>query len=200
MPCPSCPQSLWINPSNTTIVMESVSKVSGIFRSLSTVFKLFKTCKPVSNYHESIFGDRVDWCCAKKAATTTNTHPHMKWAKGSQDHFRAQEGGHTSQHQPLHGGSQREPRPLQSPRRRPDQPPPTFTWRESRRVKTTSEPKKAATSTNTKATRSKVALRTPTVNRLGKNQQKSKTKLIPNPSDVYQFNYLFKAHIVEHAF
>ena len=36
--------------------------------------------------------------------------------------------------------------------------------------KTTSEPKKPTTPTNTKAARSKVALRTPTVNCLGKKQ------------------------------
>ena len=35
----------------------------------------------------------------KKAATSNNTQPHMMGAKGSQDHFRAQEGGHTNQHQ-----------------------------------------------------------------------------------------------------
>ena len=78
----------------------------------------------------------------KKAATPTNTYPHTKGAKGSQDHFRAQEGGHTNQHPLPHEGSQRE----------------------SKGVKTTSEPKKAATPTNTKAARSKVALRTPRVN------------------------------------
>ena len=33
----------------------------------------------------------------KKAATPTNTHPHMKGAKGSQHHFGTQEGGHTGQ-------------------------------------------------------------------------------------------------------
>ena len=59
----------------------------------------------------------------KKAATATNTHPHVKGAKGSQDHFRAEEGGHSNEH-----------------------PPPT-----------SREPKGAAA-------RFKVALRTPTVN------------------------------------
>ena len=46
---------------------------------------------------------------------------------------------------------------------------PTRIWWEPKGAKTTSEPKKAATPTNTKAARSKVALRTPTVNCLGKN-------------------------------
>ena len=71
---------------------------------------------------------------------------------------------------------QRETRPLQSPRRRPHQPTPTphikgdnrRQW-ETTGDKTTSEPKKPTTPTNTKAARSKVALRTPTVNCLGKN-------------------------------
>ena len=70
---------------------------------------------------------------------------------------------------------QRETRPLQSPRRRPHQPTPTphikgdnrRQW-ETTGDKTTSEPKKPTTPTNTKAARSKVALRTPTVNCLGK--------------------------------
>ena len=69
---------------------------------------------------------------------------------------------------------QRETRPLQSPRRRPHQPTPTphikgdnrRQW-ETTGDKTTSEPKKPTTPTNTKAARSKVALRTPTVNCLG---------------------------------
>ena len=71
---------------------------------------------------------------------------------------------------------QRETRPLQSPRRRPHQPTPTpYIKGDNRRQwettgdKTTSEPKKPTTPTNTKAARSKVALRTPTVNCLGKN-------------------------------
>ena len=71
---------------------------------------------------------------------------------------------------------QRETRPLQSPRRRPHQPPPTphikgdnrRQW-ETTGDKTTSEPKKPTTPTNTKAARSQVALGTPTVNCLGKN-------------------------------
>ena len=70
---------------------------------------------------------------------------------------------------------QRETRPLQSPRRRPHQPTPTpYIKGDNRRQwettgdKTTSEPKKPTTPTNTKAARSKVALRTPTVNCLGK--------------------------------
>ena len=78
---------------------------------------------------------------------------------------------------------QRETRPLQSPRRRPHQPPPTphmkgdnRRQRETTGDKTTSEPKKPTTPTNTKAARSKVALRTPTVNCLGK-KQRSKVAL-----------------------
>ena len=76
-------------------------------------------------------------------------------------------------------GRQRETRPLQSPRSRPHQPTPTPHMKgDNRRQwettgdKTTSEPKKPTTPTNTKAARSKVALRTPTVNCLG-NHQKS---------------------------
>ena len=68
-------------------------------------------------------------------------------------------------------GRQRETRPLQSPRRRPHQPTPTphmkgdnRRQRETTGDKTTSQPKKPTTPTNTKAARSKVALRTPTVN------------------------------------
>ena len=75
---------------------------------------------------------------------------------------------------------QRETRPLQSPRRRPHQPTPAPHMKgDNRRQwettgdKTTSEPKKPTIPTNTKAARSKVALRTPTVNCLGK---KRKTK------------------------
>ena len=74
-------------------------------------------------------------------------------------------------------GRQRETRPLQSPRRRPHQPTPTphikgdnrRQW-ETTGDKTTSEPKKPTTPTNTKAARSKVALRTLTVNCLGNYQ------------------------------
>ena len=69
---------------------------------------------------------------------------------GRQDHFRAQEADHTNQHPPHMKGDN---------------------WRqwETTGDKTTSEPKKPTTPTNTKAARSKVALRTPTVNCLGKN-------------------------------
>ena len=82
----------------------------------------------------------------------TNQHPHPTWREttgdnGRQDHFRAQEGGHTNQH-----------------------PPPT--WRETtgdNGRQDHSEPKKPTTPTSTKAARSKVALRTPTVNCLGNN-------------------------------
>ena len=79
---------------------------------------------------------------SQMAATPTNTHPPHEGRQpettgdnGRQDHFRAQDGGHTNQHPP---------------------------------DKTTSKPKKPTTPTNTKAARSKVALRTPTVNCLGK--------------------------------
>ena len=72
---------------------------------------------------------------------------------------------------------QRETRPLQSPRRRPHQPTPiphmkgdNRRQQETTGDKTTSEPKKPTTPTNTKAARSKVALRTPTVNCLGRKQ------------------------------
>ena len=127
----------------------------------------------------------------------TNQHPPPTWREttgdnGRQDHFRAQEADHTNQHPPPtwrettgDNGRQRETRPLQSPRRRPHktksprsrphQPTPTPHMKgDNRRQwettgdKTTSEPKKPTTPTNTKAARSKVALRTPTVNCLGK--------------------------------
>ena len=76
---------------------------------------------------------------------------------------------------------QRETRPLQSPRRRPHQPTPTphikgdnrRQW-ETTGDKTTSEPKKPTTPTNTKAARSNVALRIPTVNCLGKNLKRTR--------------------------
>ena len=78
----------------------------------------------------------------KKPTTPTNTRPLHEGRQPEttgdnrrQDHFRAQDGGHTNQHPP---------------------------------DKTTSKPKKPTTPTNTKAARSKVALRTPTVNCLGK--------------------------------
>ena len=74
----------------------------------------------------------------KKPTTPTNTQPPNEGRQpgdnGRQDHFRAQEADHTNQH-----------------------PPPT--WRETTGDKTTSEPKKPTTPTNTKAARSKVALR-----------------------------------------
>ena len=84
-------------------------------------------------------------------------------------------------------GRQRETRPLQSPRRRPHQPTPTphikgdnrRQW-ETTGDKTTSEPKKPTTPTNTKAARSQVALRTPTVNCLGKKHY-TLEKLPSNP-------------------
>ena len=63
-------------------------------------------------------------------------------------------------------------------RRPPHQTTPTRIWWEPKGAKTTSEPKKAATPTNTKAARSKVALRTPTVNCLRKN-------------NIYIYKYMF---------
>ena len=67
---------------------------------------------------------------------------------------------------------QRETRPLSEPKK-PTTPTNTHPPHEGRQPettgdKTTSEPKKPTTPTNTKAARSKVALRTPTVNCLGK--------------------------------
>ena len=89
----------------------------------------------------------------------TNQHPPPTWREttgdnGRQDHFRAQEADHTNQH-----------------------PPPT--WRETTGDKTTSEPKKPTTPTNTKAARSKVALRTPTVNRRQRETTGDKTTSDP---------------------
>ena len=92
---------------------------------------------------------------------------------------------------------QRETRPLQSPRRRPHQPTPIPHMKgDNRRQwettgdKTTSEPKKPTTPTNTKAARSKVALRTPTVNCLGKNAAFAQaTSLIPS-----SFIFLYSDH------
>ena len=93
----------------------------------------------------------------KKPTTPTNTHPPHEGRQpetmgdnGRQDHFRAQEADHTNQHPTpyMKGDNRRQ-------------------W-ETTGDKTTSEPKKPTTPTNTKAARSKVALRTPTVNCLGK--------------------------------
>jgi len=75
----------------------------------------------------------------RKADTSTNTHPHMKWAKTTS------------------------PTPISAIPKKADTPP------ERKGAKTTSMPNKADTPTNTKADSSKVALRTPTVNCLGKN-------------------------------
>ena len=93
----------------------------------------------------------------KMAATPTNTHPPHEGRhpetlgdNGRQDHFRAQEADHTNQHPPHMKGDNRRQ------------------W-ETTGDKTTSEPKKPTTPTNTKAARSNVAVRTPTVNCLGKN-------------------------------
>ena len=85
---------------------------------------------------------------------------------------------------------QRETRPLQSPRRRSHQPTPTphikgdnrRQW-ETTGDKTTSEPKKPTTPTNTKAARSKVALRTLTVNCLGNKKIKLNFRALQCPSD-----------------
>ena len=105
----------------------------------------------------------------KKPTTPTNTHPPHEGRQpetmgdnGRQDHFRAQEADHTNQHPPPHegrqpettgdNGRQRETRPLQNPRSRPHQPTPTpheGRQPETTGDKTTSEPKMAATPTNT---------------------------------------------------
>ena len=106
----------------------------------------------------------------KKPTTPTNTHPPHEGRQpetmgdnGRQDHFRAQDGGHTNQHPPPtwrettgDNGRQRETRPLQSPRSRPHQPTPTphmkgdnRRQRETTGDNTTSEPKKPTTPTNT---------------------------------------------------
>ena len=115
----------------------------------------------------------------KKAATPTNTKAaRSKVALRTlrinclgKLHQRRPQTVYTSEHPPHEGrgaNGNQHPTPHQSPRRRPYQPTPTPRWRERKGAKTTSEPKKAATPTNTKAARSKVALRTPTVNCLGK--------------------------------
>ena len=118
--------------------------------------------------------------------------------------------GHTN-HQPpptphIEGDNRRQPetRPLQSPRRRPHQPTPTphmkednLRQRETTGDKTTSEPKKPTTPTNTKAARSKVALRTPTVNCLGnKNMQPSRIKPFNINSIISTFNRKEKVRLV----
>ena len=105
------------------------------------------------------------------AATPTNTHPPHEGRKpettgdnGRQDHFRAQDGGHTNQHPPptwrektRDNGRQWETRPLQSPKSRPHHPTPTPHMkgenprqRETTGDKTTWEPKKPTTPTNTR--------------------------------------------------
>ena len=70
---------------------------------------------------------------------------------------------------------QRETKPLQSPRRRPHQPTPTPHIKGDNRrqweTRPLQSPRSRTTRTNTKAARSKVALRTPTVKCLGKNSQ-----------------------------
>ena len=115
----------------------------------------------------------------KKAATPTNTKAaRSKVALRTlrinclgKLHQRRPQTVYTSEHPPHEGrgaNGNQHPTPHQSPRRRPYQPTPTPKWRERKGANTTSEPKKAATPTNTKAARSKVALRTPTVNCLGK--------------------------------
>ena len=80
--------------------------------------------------------------------------PETMGDNGRQDHFRAQEADHTNQHPPHMKGDNRRQ------------------W-ETTGDKTTSEPKKPTTPTNTKAARSKVAVRTPTVNCLGKKMTNS---------------------------
>ena len=115
----------------------------------------------------------------------TNQHPPPTWREttghnGRQDHFRAQEDGHTNH-------------------------PPPPTWRETTGEngrqrettgdKTTSEPKKPTTPTNTKAARSKVALRTPTVNCLGKNVNHMlewNIYICKHLCSIYRYMYVFK--------
>ena len=84
--------------------------------------------------------------------------------------------GHTNQHPPPHEGRQpettgdkttSEPKKAATPTN--THPPHKGRQPETMGGKTTSEPKKPTTPTNTKAARSKVVLRTPTVNCLGKN-------------------------------
>ena len=118
----------------------------------------------------------------KMAATPTNTHPahegrHPETTGDKTTSEPKKPTTPTNTHPPHEGdnGRQWETRPLQSPRSRPHQPTPTTYMKgDNRRQwettgdKTTSEPKKPTTPTNTKAARSKVALRTPTVNCLGK--------------------------------
>ena len=101
---------------------------------------------------------------AKKPTTPTNTHPPHEGKQRRQwettgGHFRAQEADHANQHPPQmkrDNRRQRETRPLQSPRWRPHQPTPTPHMKgDTRRQwettgdKTTSEPKKPNTPTNT---------------------------------------------------
>ena len=88
--------------------------------------------------------------CVCSRCGHTNQHPPPTWREttgdnGRQDHFRATP---TNTHPPHEG---RQP--------------------ETTGDKTTSEPKKPTTPTNTKVARSKVAWRTPTVNCLGKKQK-----------------------------
>ena len=97
-----------------------------------------------------------------KQFTPANT-PTWREPKGAKTSWEPKEGSHTNQHPSPHKGSQ------DHPRRRPHQPTPNPRWREPKGAKTTSEPKNSATPTNTKAAKSKVALRNPTVNCLGKN-------------------------------
>ena len=125
---------------------------------------------------------RQDHFRAQEADHTNQHPPHMKGDKRRQRETRPLQSPRSRPHQPTpnphmkgDNGRQRETRPLQSPRSRPHQPPPTPHMKgDNRRQwettgdKTTSEPKKPTTPTNTKAARSKVALRTPTVNCLGK--------------------------------
>ena len=123
----------------------------------------------------------------------TNQHPPPTWRETTGDNGRQREtrplqSPRSRPHQPTpaptwrettgENGRQWETRPLQSPRSQPHQPTPDPHMKgDNRRQwettgdKTTSEPKKPTTPTNTKAARSKVALRTPTVNCLGKNKQ-----------------------------
>ena len=87
----------------------------------------------------------ISECFVLDAATPTNTHPPHEGRRPFQIPKKA--ATPTNTHPPYEG---RQP--------------------ETTGDKTTSEPKKPPTPTNTKAARSKVAFRTPTVNCLGKNE------------------------------
>ena len=92
--------------------------------------------------------------------------------------------GHTNQHPPPHEGRQpdttgdkttSEPKKAATPTT--PHPPHEGRQRETTGDKTTLEPKKPTTPTNTEAARSKVAVRTPTVNCLQKNEDTSRLEI-----------------------